>query len=211
MGVELIPSITATTAKQLRRLAARAQALSTIVHLDIMDGKFVPTKSPGVNQLAAANWKRKIEIHAMVNNAVSLSPLLDVLKPRRVYLHVECGASWLPFIARLRTRKIECGLAIKPHTPLRMLKPYVRYAKSILLLAVQPGRYHAPLQPHTYTRIKKVHEFWPPKTIVVDGSMNEQTIRRAIRAGAKRIIVGSAVMLGEHPQIQWRKLRALTK
>lgn len=211
MGVELIPSITATTVNQLRRFSALAQALSTTVHLDIMDGKFVTTRSVGLKQLAAVNWKRKLEIHAMVNNVVSLSPMLDVLKPRRVYLHIERGASLLPFIALLRTRKIECGLAIKPHTPLRMLKPYVRYAKSILLLAVQPGRYHAPLQPHTYTRIKKVHEFWPPKTIVVDGSMNERTIRRAFKAGAKRIIVGSAVILSEHPSAQWRKLRALTK
>lgn len=211
MSVELIPSITVTTPKQLGRFALRAQALSTIVHLDIMDGKFVPTKSVGVLQLARVHWKKAVEVHAMVKDAAKLWPIIDAIKPQRVYLQVELGTALFPLINVLRSRKIECGLAIKPKTPIRKLKHYTHFAKSILVLAVQPGRYHAPLQPQVFSRVRKINRSWPRKTIVVDGSMNEATINRAIRAGAKRIIVGSAVMLNDHPRAAWNKLRALTK
>lgn len=211
MSVELVPSITVTTVKQLRRFVLLAQKLSPIVHLDLMDGKFVTTKSVGVKQLAEINWKRTVEIHAMVNDATKLLPIIKIVKPKRVYLQIERAEKLLPIFTILRSKRIECGLAIKPNTPLQRLKPYIRYAKSILVLAVQPGRYRTPLQPQTFSRIKKLHRQWPRMTIVADGSMNENTIKRAILAGAKRIIVGSAVMLNEHPHAEWRQLRMLTK
>ncbi|MEK7537485.1 MAG: hypothetical protein AAB619_00740 [Patescibacteria group bacterium] len=211
MAVELIPSITVTTAKQLRHFAALAQRLSTTVHLDVMDGKFVPTKSVNVHGLSTVTWKRKVELHAMVNDAAMLWPILDVVKPQRVYLPVERGKALRPFMAALRSRNIQCGLAIKPTTSIRSLRRYVRYAESILVLAVEPGRYRAPLQPTAVSRIRKLHRQWPRIPIVADGSMNAFTIGRAVRAGATRIIVGSAVMLSNDPLREWKKLRALTR
>jgi ribulose-phosphate 3-epimerase len=211
MSVELVPSITATTVKQLRRLALLAEKLSSLVHLDVMDGKFVPTKSVGVKQLAIIPWQRQVEIHAMVNDAAKLLPIIDIVKPKRVYLQIERGEKLFPIFSILRSKKIECGLAIKPRTYLQRLKPYARYAKAILVLGVQPGGYQATLEPLAFSRIRKLHRQWPRITIVADGSMSEQTIHRAIQAGAKRIIIGSAVMLSKHPETEWDKLRTLTK
>lgn len=211
MAVELIPSITATTASQLRRGAKLAQHISPVIHLDVMDGKFVPTRSVGLSTLAGISWKRKIEVHAMVKDPASLMSLLGIVKPRRVYLHVELGAAVLSFAALLRSRQIEFGLAINPATTIDLLQPYVRYAKSVLVLAVNPGRYHAPFKVGTIQRIRMIHRRWPRLMIACDGGMNNRTITNIIRAGAKRIIVGSAVMLSNNPLREWKKLRALTR
>ncbi len=211
MAVELIPSVLATTKTQLHRRADLAQRLAPIIHLDVMDGRFVKTKSVGASLLAKNPWKRKVEIHAMVKNPAMLLPVLNTIKPRRVYLHIELGRSLLPMIALLRSRNIELGLALNPSSLITSLQPYIRYAKSVLVLSVHPGRYQAPIWHGAFNRIRNLHRRWPRLVIACDGSMNQTTLPRAIKAGARRIIVGSDVMLSVDPQAEWKKLQALTK
>lgn len=210
MSGRLIPSITVTSAKQLFQMAELAQELSPVIHLDVMDGKFVSTKSVPIKWLSKVDWYRRVEVHAMVNNLASLLPIIDLVKPRQVYLPVERGVRLLPMMAVLRTRHIQCGLAVNPTTSLQALLPFVRHVKSILVLAVKPGRYHAPLQPMAILRIRQVHRRWPKIQIVADGGMNKATIPRAVLAGATRIIVGSAVMLSRDPEAEWKTLKRLT-
>lgn len=211
MAVELIPSVLATTADQLRTRVSLAEKLGTTIHLDVMDGKFVTTKSVGSRSLAKVHWKRRVEIHAMVDNPITILTLLEAIRPRRVYLHVELGSALLPFIAVLRSRRIEFGLAINPRTDLHVLKLYIRYATSVLVMSVQPGRYQAPFWPGAFQRIRKIKQRWPKVTIAVDGGMNARTLPRAIRAGAKRVIVGSDVILNPEPGLEWRKLKMMTR
>lgn len=211
MAVELIPSVLANTTVQLRTRATLAEELGATVHLDVMDGKFVTQKSVSPVALSRRHWRRRLEIHAMVDNPVTLLPLLDALHPQRVYLHVELGSSLLPLIAVLRSRRIEFGLAINPRTNINVLKFYIRYATSILVMSVQPGRYQAPFWSGSIERIRSIRRRWPKVTIAIDGGMNERTLTRAIKAGAKRLIVGSDVMLNPEPHTEWHKLKALTK
>lgn len=211
MAVELIPAVLAITSTELKLRTQVAQKLSPIIHLDVMDGKFVPTTSVSLKAIEKIPWKRKVEIHAMVKNPITLLSLLDSIKPRRVYLHVELGTALLPMIAVLRSRKIELGLAINPRTSIKALEQFTPYAKSILVMSVQPGKYQAPLWSGVFLRIRTLRRRWPKMTLAVDGSMKQSTIPRAIRAGAQRLIVGSSVMLDEHPAAAWKKLLTLTK
>lgn len=211
MGVELFPAVLATTPTELKSRIYLAQKLSATIHLDVMDGKFVSTKSVSVKTLQSMAWKGKVEIHAMVKNPITLLPLLDTIKPRRVYLHVELGATLLPMIAVLRSRKIELGLALNPRTTITALEQFIPYAKSILVMSVQPGKYHAPLWPGAFSRIGTLRRRWPKLTISCDGSMNSSTIPKAMKAGAQRLIVGSSVMLDGNPEGAWKKLQILTK
>jgi len=211
MLVELFPAVLATTLAELKSRTHLAQKLSPTIHLDVMDGKFVSTKSVSIKTLQDMAWKGKVEIHAMVKNPTTLLPLLDSIKPRRVYLHVELGAALLPMIAVLRSRKIELGLAINPQTSITALEQFIPYAKSILVLSVHPGKYHAPLWPGAFSRIRTLRRRWPKLVIGADGSMNQSTIARAMKAGAQRLIVGSNVMLDEHPELAWKKLQTLTR
>jgi len=211
MAVELLPAVLATTASQLKIRAALAQKLSSTVHLDVMDGKFVTTKSVGLAALQRQRWHRRVEVHAMIDDPITMFKFLEVVHPRRVYLHVELGSALLPFIALLRSRRIEFGLAINPQTNIHVLKMYIRYAQSVLVMSVQPGRYQAPFWPGSIARVRTLKKRWPKKFIAIDGGMNERTIPRAVRAGARRIIVGSDVMLNPDPITEWRKLKALSK
>lgn len=211
MAVELIPSVLATTATQLTKRAALAERLGTTIHLDVMDGKFVSKKSVSLTALSRRSWRRRVEIHAMVDDPITIISLLDALHPKRVYLHVELGSAVLPIIAVLRSRHIEFGLAISPRTNLHVLKLYIRYATSVLVMSVQPGRYQAPFWPGAIERIRTLRRRWPKVKVAIDGGMNERTIPRAIRAGVHRIIVGSDVMLHPTPEAEWHKLKSLTK
>ncbi len=211
MVVELLPSVLASTKAELQIRSARAQKLSQTIHLDVMDGHFVTSKSVSIRLLAQTKWKRLIEIHAMVTDPISLLPLFEIPQLKRMYFHVELGKKLLPIIKILRAQNIELGLAIKPKTPLTALTPYLRYAKSILVLSVEPGSYQAPLWPGTFHRLHILHRRWPKIMLACDGHMNADTILVAIAAGARRIVIGSDVMFNRHPMSKWNNLVKLTK
>ena len=211
MAVELIPSVLAQTSKQLLDRATLAHKLNRVIHLDVMDGCFVSTKSVALKTLQHQKFHGQVEVHAMVERLDTLVPLIASLHPQRVYVHVELGERLIPFIAYLRSRRIRVGLAINPTTSLTKLAPFIPAIESLLVMGVRPGKYHAPFISSTPKRINTLRLLYPKLKIAVDGGMNQKTLPKVIAAGVNRVIVGSDVMLNDEPVVEWRKLKALTK
>jgi pentose-5-phosphate-3-epimerase len=207
MAVELLPSITATTAPQLRRYATLASSLSHHIHLDLMDGRFVPTKSARIKNLKLI----RPEVHAMTLSSAFILDILEHIHPSRVYVPIELGDSLPPILAMLRSRRIPVGFAISPTTPVQVLSPWLKYSQHLLVLCVQPGRYGAPLWSGAVRRVRDIRRRHPRARITCDGAMNEQTLPKLIRAGAQRCIVGSAVMLAHDPERAWQALRRVAR
>lgn len=211
MPVELIPAILATTFPELRTRAAVAQRLAPTVHLDLMDGVFVATKSVKITTLQRLAWRRKLELHVMVKHPKQWLSAMISLKPKRVYLPCETGSELNLTISALQARHIEVGLAINPTTPISRLSPYVGKISSILVMAVRPGRYQAPYWTGTIKRLKAIHRRWPRIIIVCDGGMNNHTIGPVVTAGTRRVVIGSAAILNLHPDQAWQTFQALTR
>lgn len=211
MAVELIPSVLATTTPQLRRRLQVAQRLSPVIHVDLMDGRFVRRRSVSLRSWQRQALRSRLEIHAMVKDVSAIMDDLLKLQPRRVYVHVELGRRLRPIMAALRSHHVRIGVAINPGTATSAVVPYLAAADTILVMSVHPGRYGAPFLPRMVQRIAQLHRRYPTKTIACDGGMNVETIPRVIQAGAQRIIVGSDVVLNRHPQLAWRRDRGLTK
>lgn len=207
MAVELLPSITATTAAQLRRYVTIATSLSRHVHLDLMDGHFVSTKSARIKNLKLV----RPEVHAMTLSSAFVLDILEHIHPSRVYVPIEMGDALTPIIAMLRSRRIPIGFAISPTTPVRALAPWLKYSQHLIVLCVQPGRYGAPLWSGAVGRVREIRRRYPLVRITCDGAMNEQTLPKLIRAGAQRCIAGSAVMLANDPEQAWQALRRVAR
>lgn len=210
MGVDLIPAVLATNPRQLRRRLTIARRCSRTIHLDIMDGQFVRTRSIPVARYRSLFRGFRIELHLMVR---SLDPYWDTiltLRPHRVYLHLERKTTLVDDIRRLRLLGIEAGIAINPTTPLHTLTSVRPLVRHLLIMGVHPGRYHAPYITSTVRRIATLHRRWPRLRLACDGGMSTATIPGVIEAGARQVVVGSAVMLGRDPDAAWRRLRQLT-
>ena len=211
MAVELIPSVLAQTSKQLHDRASLAHTLNRLIHLDVMDGHFISTKSVALKTIQRQKFHGQVELHAMIERLDALVPLIATLHPRRVYVHVELGERLISFIAYLRSRRIKVGLAINPTTSLNNVDPFIPAIESVLVMGVQPGKYHAPFISTTPNRIRTLRRMYPRLKIAVDGGMNQKTLPKVIAAGVNCVIVGSDVMLNDGPVVEWRKLKALTQ
>lgn len=199
MRVEILPAVLGRTTAQFRSRLTLAQSLSRWLHLDLMDGKFVPTRSPSPKALRGIRITHPVEVHCMVNHPENwIEPLLH-WPTRRVILHAELGQRLRPIFALFRSRKIPVSLAINPGTALQKIRPWASYLDSITVMGVYPGHYGASFQPNTIARVRRLHRKYPHLTIACDGAVSPENLPSLRNAGARRFSVGSYIMQHKSP------------
>lgn len=212
MGVELIPSVLATTSRQLHQRLWIARQLSRHIHLDIMDGVFVTTKSISLRQVLSLEMPRIVDVHIMVVRPTMYLRELLKLQPRRIFVHIEVPVKeLLAFIAVMKSHRIEVGLAINPQTSLNKLEHAATKVRHLLVMGVKPGTYHSRFITTTPKRIVQIRKKFPKIVIVCDGGVSSITITKLQAAGIDQAVVGSAVMLSDHPEEAWKKLKQLCR
>lgn len=170
------------------------------LHVDIMDGHFVPLC--GFNQM----WIRKIQELRAIPMDFHFMAYLDKemlkqyleLQPIRVILHIEANKkdTNMELLDYIRKKGISTGIALSPETDILEIHDYLHSVDDILLMSSQPGRENAIFNEKIYERIhclKNILQGMNDKiTISVDGGINEETANICIENGANRIIMGRA-------------------
>ena len=199
MAVEIIPSVLAARADSFRLRLRRAERLSRIVHIDLMDGQFVQTNS--LSLLAARQIQPSVrtDVHLMVAQPLDWLPLLARWPTRRVILHSELGPRLRFVLAAARANHWLIDLAINPTTPLRTLQRWIRHVHGLHVMTVRPGRYGAPFVPRMVDRIQELVKRYPRRPVAVDGSVNLKTAPGLVSAGARRLVVGSYLQRSSQP------------
>ncbi|MBI5466796.1 MAG: hypothetical protein HY975_01095 [Candidatus Kerfeldbacteria bacterium] len=210
MPVRLTPSVLAATAPSYRRRFRLATRLSRRVHVDIMDGAFVPTKSVGPNILSHRFQSHTVMFHLMVSRPLDWVPVIRSARPSTVVVHIE-SRDVITAIRSIRRTGCSVVVAINPSTPLSRLRPVLKLVDGIQLMTVHPGHYHAPLIAKADRRIRETILRYPGVPLSVDGGVNRRTIGRLIAAGAKEFTIGSSVMLSATPAKRWRELLRFTR
>ncbi len=191
--LEIIPSILVKTFAQFKQRLKKIEKLFPLAQLDIADGTLVPNST-------FADWReiRKVstdvgyDLHLMINDPQAYWRKITITrKIYRVFFHVESGANIKSFIRLLRQSKVRVGLAINPQTPLSRLKPWLSAVDAILIMAVEPGFNRGKYLTSTVARVRKLRTWNKSIPIVIDGSMNPQTAKKVLGAGANALVVGS--------------------
>lgn len=211
MAVKLLPSVLASRPDQFRRRLRLALDLQSEIHIDVMDGKFVTTRSVGPSLFSPRTLRIRAEYHLMVLHPAEWIPMIRRVHGRRAIIHVERQPRLADIIRDFRRQGISVSLAINPRTPLARIGPYVRMIRGLHVMTVRPGRYHARFIPSALSRMSSFRRRYPRLPITVDGGMNSRTIPLALAAGAQRLVVGSDVMLSAHPRWEWQRLQTLIK
>lgn len=198
--VKVAPSILAADHANLgKEIEDVEKAGADMIHIDVMDGKFVPNCTDGefMLQVAKGHTHLPLDVHLMVENPVAYSQRF--LDATSIIFHVEAVTEEEAnhFIQNLHEKNIQVGMSIKPNTPVEKLKPYLSQIDKVLVMTVEPGYGGQKLIPETIEKIKTLRKENPSLDIEVDGGINLETAPIVMEAGANILVAGTAIFKAE--------------
>ena len=131
-----------------------------LIHVDIMDGKFVKNKTMPFSEMKNIYkyTSKRLEVHLMVENPSKYIPLYAELNTECIMFHVEVEEDILKDLELIKSFSIKCGLAINPDTKVNELIPYLPYLDQVLVMSVYPGEGGQEFIPETENKIKELKE-----------------------------------------------------
>ena len=173
------------------------------LHLDVMDGHFVPNISFGPCIIEAVHKvsRKPIDVQLMIEHPERYAEAFIKAGADHLTVHVEAAGLRDPntlrsFLRDLRRAKIKAGLSVKPGTPAEALKPYLEDVDLLLIMTVEPGFGGQAFLPAQLEKIRTVRS-WFAGHVEVDGGINAETAKLAREAGANALVAGTYVF--RHP------------
>jgi len=168
------------------------------VHLDVMDGSFVPNLTFGPQLVRSLRLKSKafFDVHLMVVNPEHFLMEFAYAGADAITFHYEAAVHCHKFLTELHELRVLAGIAITPSTPCSVLEEVLPFIDIALIMTVNPGFGGQELIPECLKKVKKLakirEEGGYKFRISVDGGINEKTAKNAIEAGADTLVMGSA-------------------
>ena len=214
MGIRIAPSILAADFANLERDIA-AVSKADWLHVDVMDGHFVPNLTLGLPVLEriAQVSALPIDAHLMIEDPDRWAPQYAEAGADSVTFHLEAAGNPVRLARELRAAGARAGVAIKPGTPVEPLTEHLSEFDMVLIMTVEPGfggqEFMEGMLPK-FRALRKASrdtgtDFW----IQVDGGVSRKTIEVLAEAGADTFVAGSAVYGTDNPNAEVDALRAL--
>ncbi|MBR1947818.1 MAG: ribulose-phosphate 3-epimerase [Bacteroidaceae bacterium] len=185
------------------------------LHIDIMDGVFVPNISfgPPVLKYVAELCSKPLDVHLMVVNPMNYLDAVKALNARVMNIHYEACVHLHRAIMQIKDAGMMAGVTLNPSTPVCMLKDVIADLDLVLLMSVNPGFGGQKFIPHTVEKVRELRELiektGSKAVIEVDGGVNVETGALLAAAGSDVLVAGNAVFKAENPEAVITALRAL--
>jgi len=212
------PSLLAADFAHLERdIRALEQAGAEILHLDIMDGHFVPNFSFGIPVVEAIRRTTELplDVHLMLQNPGAYLSAFRKAGADYLSIHIEVVPDPRPMFDEIRKLGAIPGIALNPPTPVETVLPYVNDCDLILTMSVMPGFGGQRFDPTAIEKIRRIRQRIQDggaderKLISVDGGIGEKTITDVATAGANLFVVGTALLGHTDISAQFQRLREL--
>lgn len=198
--VKIAPSILSADFSMLAEEIQKVEVSGAdMLHIDIMDGHFVPNLTFGPPVVSAIRKVTKLpfDVHLMVNNPENLiSPFIES-GADIITIHVETTSHLHRLLQTIRDRGIKAGVALNPSTSLNFIEEILTDIDMVLLMSVNPGFGGQKFIPTTIDKISRLRNIVKDRNlkldIEVDGGINQDTATQVIAAGANILVAGSAV------------------
>lgn len=205
--IRLAPSILSADFSRIgEEVKMVEQAGADLVHVDIMDGHFVPnlTLGPQVVSSLKKMTSLPLDVHLMVDNPGFFIPLFHEAGADWISIHVEASTHLHRDITLIKELKMKAGLALNPATPVHLLKEILKELDFILVMSVNPGFGGQKFVEATHQKIRGLRSWIGGQkldiAIEVDGGVNARNMESLIQDGAGILVVGAAIYLASSPK-----------
>ena len=175
------------------------------LHIDIMDGVFVPNISFGFPVLkhVAKLCEKPLDVHLMIVQPEKFIPEVKALGAYMMNVHYEACPHLHRVVGQIHEAGMKAGVTLNPATPVEVLRDIIQDVDMVLLMSVNPGFGGQKFIPHTTDKVKRLRapitETGSQALIEVDGGVNLETGRLLAQAGADVLVAGSAVFRAQNP------------
>jgi ribulose-phosphate 3-epimerase len=213
--VNLAPSILACDLGHLAdQIGAVERGGAGLIHVDVMDGRFVPNISlgPAVVEACRRATRLPIDVHLMIENAERYLDAFVDAGATSISVHVEALPHLQRALDHLRQRGASGGVALNPSTPIGALDEILPEVDFVLVMSVNPGFAGQKFLPSSLDKIRRLREAVRARglsaaaRIQVDGGVHLGNIRTVVEAGADTIVAGAAAFAGGDPAAAVRAL-----
>ncbi len=165
------------------------------LHLDVMDGHFVPNLSYGMPIVAAVRklTDLPVDVHLMISAPEKFIPQFVDAGADCLTIHAEIDSDLPAVLTSIRSAGVMAGLALNPGTPLQMVEPILSSCDLLLIMSVDAGFGGQAFNPIALDKLRSAKEMAPHLLLEVDGGVNRKTIASCREAGASLFVVGSAI------------------
>ena len=183
------------------------------LHLDVMDGVFVPNISFGfpVLEAVAKACTKPLDVHLMIVDPDKFTDKVKALGAYMMNVHYEACTHLHRTIHNIHDAGMKAGVTLNPHTPVNVLDDIIQDVDMVLLMTVNPGFGGQKFIEHSIEKVKKLKSLIDEREchtlIEVDGGVNAETGKRLVDAGTDVLVAGSYVFGAENPEERIRTLR----
>lgn len=215
--IEIAPSIlSADFARLAEEIASVERGGAGLLHVDVMDGHFVPNITiglPVVKSLAEAT-RLPIDAHLMISEPGRYAEQFVAAGAKMVSVHVEADAHLHRTLMTIKSAGAQAGVAINPATPLGELEEAIGFADYVLIMSVNPGFGGQRFIAATLEKVRRLRRIIDERglktKIEIDGGIDLSNIAEVVAAGAEILVAGSAIFGAADPQEATRLMREAT-
>ena len=213
MRIKIAPSILSADRTKLNEEVKEIEPCSDLIHVDVMDGKFVPPVTFKASEIKSVKSKLPKDVHLMVQHPIKdgfIGSCSDA-GASIITIHEECRDNIDEAFKLIKSRGIKAGISINPPTHLDKINPYIDKVDMVLIMSVNPGYAGQKFMPDVLPKIKELRKLKPNLDIGIDGGINKETVKQAVKAGANVIVAGSSIFGQKDRKKAIEELRAAAK
>lgn len=202
----ICPTITAESVDEFNRQLEKVKSFAERIHLDFMDGRLTPAKSPQLNEVILARG-RLIDVHLMFKRPLEQIEEVVKLSPNLVIVHAEAEGV-TEFLTDLDSFGIKRGVALLADTPVSAVQPWLSKLDYVLVFSGKLGYFGGQVDLKLLNKVSELKQLKPQLEIGWDGGINDQNAAELVRAGVDVLNVGGFIHRAEDPATAYAKLEA---
>lgn len=210
-SIRTVPAILTDDPIALGKMVLQTETFTDYAQFDVMDGRFVPSRSVSCEQIAALQTKLTWEAHLMVLHPEDCLEDFQRAGAQKIVFHYEATPSPDHVIRQIKKLGMQAGLAVNPKTATEVIRPLLGELDSVLFLSVNPGFYGAKFIPEVLDKIVAFRKAHPRLELGIDGGIKEDNIAEIAVTGVNVIYVGSAIFLQPDPAASYHRLTRLAE
>jgi ribulose-phosphate 3-epimerase len=210
--VKIAPSILSSNFSKLgEEITTLDNSECDYIHIDVMDGHFVPnlTLGPGIVKSIRPYTKKIFDVHLMINPVMNILPSFIKAGSDIITIHHEISDNVFDCIDLIKKHNLKVGISIKPSTEAKEIIPYLELIDLVLVMTVEPGFGGQTFLASQLKKIKEIRGLISTRNIEleVDGGINYITSKQVVEAGANVLVSGSTIFSSKNYNEAILKLR----